>query len=139
MSQEDAFRSFPITDTPSELNAVTAVVINIRMAQKSGGSVDDFYRAQIFKSDGSTAITSAIGAAALTGTITNYNLTPASILVTDKASWDGAVLKLLKNNMDEGGSAKGIRIYKVDVDITYSVADAYTGGKKKVKTVFIGC
>jgi hypothetical protein len=112
----DSFASWPLVDMPSDLATVTGVTINIREAQ--GSNKMDFgslASVQIFKSNGSTAITSSVTATDTT-TPTTFNLTPATIHFTDKTSWDGAVIKVLQDS----GTDTGIRVYKLDVDITYT-------------------
>ena len=111
-----AYASWPLVDMPSDLSVVTAVTINIREAR--GGSKGDravLQSVQIFKSDGTTAITSSVTATDTT-TPTTFNLTPSTINYDDKTSWDGAVVKVLQNT----GTGIGIRVYKLDVDITYT-------------------
>ena len=113
-----SYASWPLVDMPSDLSVVTAVTINIREAQGSkSGDFGNLSSVQIFKSDGTTAITSSVTATDST-TITTFNLTPATISFTDKTSWDGAVIKVLQ----DGGTGTGIRVYKLDVDITYTAS-----------------
>lgn len=116
----DAYASYPLTDTPSNLNAVTAVTITIKGLRANKGDYASLDYVQIFKSDGSTAITSS-ATATLTTTATTYNITPSTINYSDKTSWDGAVLKI-KQNYGTGG---GITIYEAKVAITYTL----TGGE----------
>ena len=109
---------------PSDLDTVTAVTINIRERQSSAkGDFGDIASIQIFKSDGTTAITSSVTYTDTT-TITTYNLTPSTINYTDKTSWDGAVIKILQNS----GSGAGIIVYDVDIDITYTATGGGGGG-----------
>ena len=118
-----AYGSWPLVDMPAELGTVTGVVINIREAQSSSfGDFAQLQSVQIFKSDGSTALTSSVTATDTT-TPTTFNLTPATIHFSDKTSWNGAVVKVLQ----DPGSDAGIRIYKLDVDITYDSSAPGTG------------
>lgn len=119
-------RLYNLSDTPVDLVTVTAVNVNLRMSQKEDGTIDDFKSAQIFKSDGSTAITSIMEASGLTGTIADYDLVPVTLSYTDKTSWDGALLKLIKNALAEGGPDQGIRYYEASVDLTYTPTDPPT-------------
>jgi len=118
----NCYQSFPITDTPVDCDEVTAVSVSLRMSQNVDAIADDFYSAQFFESDGTTALTSAVLQSGLTGTPTDYLLTGFTIVDGDPSVWDGAVLKLLKNNDDEGGGDRGIRIYEISAEITYGVA-----------------
>lgn len=113
----NGYGSWPLTDTASNLGTVTAVTINLRMGEFGlKGDQITFAGAQIYKSDGTTAITS--NCTATSGFIANFSLTPSSIFYTDKTSWDGAVLRLKNSSNIDGGMA----YYEVSVDITYSVA-----------------
>lgn len=112
--------SYDLSDCPGDLATVTGVAINLRMAQKVNGTVDNFESVQIFESDGTTALTSAATGVTLTGTITDYTLFPATIYSTDKATWDGAIITITKNADNEGGPDKGIRIYECSVTVNYS-------------------
>ena len=118
----NAFASYPLTDTASNMSTVTGVTITIR--EKNGGSKGDFAKldyVQILKSDGSTAITST-GTATDSTTATTYNIVPSSIFFTDKTSWDGAVLKIKQNV----GTGTGITIYEASVAITYTTSGGTT-------------
>jgi hypothetical protein len=127
----NSFASWPLVDMPSDLSVVTAVTINIREAQGSSkGDFGNLSSVQIFKSDGTTAITSSVTATDST-TITTFNLTPSTISFTDKTSWDGAVIKVLQ----DVGTGTGIRVYKLDVDITYTASG---GGGNRRRRVLIG-
>ena len=129
---ESTERLYNLSNTPGDLVTVTSVTVNLRMSQKVDGIIDDFQSAQIFKSDGTTAITSLMEAAqstpsaVLTGTITNYALVPVTLSYTDKTSWDGALLKLIKNALSEGGPDQGIRYYEAGVDLTYTATEPPT-------------
>jgi len=129
---ESSFASWPLVDMPSDLVTVTAVIINIREAQGSNkldfGSLSSV---QIFKSNGTTAITSAVTATDTT-TPTTFNLTPATIHFADKTSWDGAVIKVLQ----DVGTDTGIRVYKLDVDITYTAGAVAAGPFKSFTRSF---
>ena len=114
-SGANGYGSWPLTDTALNLGTVTSVTINLRMGEFGGkGDQVRFAGAQIFKSDGTTAITS--NCTASSGLIATFNLTPASIFYTDKNSWDGAVIKLLNDVGTQGSMA----YYELSVDITYS-------------------
>jgi hypothetical protein len=118
----NSFASWPLADMPSDLSVVTAVTINIREAQGSSkGDFGNLSSVQIFKSDGTTAITSSVTATDTT-TPTTFNLTPSTISFTDKTSWDGAVIKVLQ----DGGTGTGIRVYELNVDITYTASTTAT-------------
>lgn len=118
--------NYDLSDCPGDLVVVTGIQINLRMAQRVGGTVDNFDKVQIFASDGTTPLTSAATGAVLTGTITNYSLTPSSILVDDKTSWDGAIIKITKNSL-EHTPAGGIRVYEVSVTVDYSTTPINNG------------
>ena len=113
-SGANGYGSWTLTDTALNLDTVTSVTINLRMAELGSGDQVRFAGAQIFKSDGTTAITSNCTASS-TGSIADYNLTASSIFFADKDSWDGAVIKLLNSSNIDGG----IAFYKISVDIVY--------------------
>ena len=116
----DSYASYPLTDTPSDMGTVTAVTIRLREARGSAkGDYGTLASVQIFKSNGSTAITSSATATDSTS-ITNFDIVPSTINFTDKTSWDGAVLKILQGP----GTGAGIIIYEAYVTITYTA----TGG-----------
>ena len=112
----NSFSSWPLDDMPSTLGTVTGVTVNIRAKVSSTkGDYLNLQSVQIFKSDGSTAITDVMAQAA-TGTIATYNLTASTISYADKTSWDGAVCKVLSN----AGTAGSLWTIELDVDLTYT-------------------
>ena len=108
--------AYTLTDTDPNLTTVTGVRITIRLKHEYTVFTDltsklDFV--QIVKSDGLTAITSTCTANTTT-TLTTYNLTPSSIYLTDKASWDGALIRLRKT-----GSSGGLVWAEISVTINW--------------------
>lgn len=115
----NGYVTWPLTDTVSNMSTITDVTINMRMGEFGAkGDQVQFAGVQIFKSDGTTAITSNCTAAS--GFAANFNLTPSSIFYTDKTSWDGAVVKCL----NDAGSDGSIAYYELSVSITYTTSSS---------------
>lgn len=127
---DNAFASYPLTDMPSDLLAVTAITITLRcMRLGAKGDFATFDYAQILKSDSSTAVTSqATGTSPTTPTTLVMN---PSILVTDKTSWDGAILKIKQT----AGTTSGTEYYWVTISITYTIS---SGETQKLITFLFG-
>jgi hypothetical protein len=118
LNNSDAFASYPLTDMPSDLLAVTAVTITIRclnLGSKSDFAVFDY--AQILKSDGSTPITSTVTGTS-TSSATTLVMNPSSLFITDKTSWDGAVLKIKQS----AGTSSGTEYKLANVVINYTTS-----------------
>lgn len=122
LSGGNAFASYPLTDMPTDLLAVTSVTITIRcMNLSSKGDYAQFDYAQILKSDGTTPITSTVTGTG-TSTPTTLVMNPSSLFITDKASWDGAVLKIKQN----AGTGSGTEYYLANVVINYTTSGGNT-------------
>ena len=121
----DAFASYPLTDMPADLLAVTSVTITIRcMNLGSKGDHASFQYAQLLKSDGSTPITSTVTGTS-TSSATTLVMNPSSLFITDKASWDGAVLKIKQNS----GTGSGTDYYLANVVIDYTTSGGSTSSQ----------
>lgn len=107
---------FTLADMPSDLINVGAVSVTLRLKHTSSkGDILSMGAVQIFKSDGTTALTSSVVPASST-TLTDVVITPTLQGVYDKTSWDGAVIKLTSGV----GSAGEVQIYEVSASITYN-------------------
>ncbi|MFO0919692.1 MAG: hypothetical protein U0872_15445 [Planctomycetaceae bacterium] len=101
-----------LQDMPSDLSVVTGVSVQIR-AQRNGSSRT--VTTQIVKSDESTALTDALTQTPPNGSWSNFTNNHAVTGSTDKASWDGARMKITASN-------SSILVACFQVNITYTAS-----------------
>lgn len=107
---------FTLADMPSDLINVGAVSVTIRLKHTSSkGDILSMNAVQIFKSDETTPLTSAVIPTSTT-TTTDVVITLPLSGIYDKTSWDGARIKLTSGV----GSAGEIQIFEVSASITYN-------------------
>jgi hypothetical protein len=115
--------NFTLENMPSDLINVGAVSVTIRCNRASSkGDYLQMGAVQIFKSDGTTPLTSAVVPADSTS-ITDVVITLPLSGIYDKTSWDGARIRLT-SGVGTGGN--DINIYKVTVAITYNTVSTTT-------------
>lgn len=102
--------------TPSDIGSVTAIQINIRTVHTTKGDISDVYKLQLFKSNGTTAISSEITIAPFTiaTSIANYSFNP-SVTLSGQSDWNDCCLKI---TTDSG--TVGTLVHEASVGITYT-------------------
>lgn len=106
---------------PGDIGTVTAISITIRTAHQIKGDVSDIAYLQLFKSDGTTAISSQITVTpgSITTSIANYTFYP-TVTLSGQSDWNNVHLKITS----DGGTA-ACYIYEASVAITYTASNAY--------------
>ena len=115
-------------DLPAECDTITGVSCKFRAqkAAKGNGSVGTL---QVMQSNESTALTSS-SVPTITTTMTTFTIALTITGATDKATWDGARLKIVN------GSAGGLwDLSAVQLDITYTTSGG--GGGVTTQTAFL--
>ncbi len=107
---------FTLQDMPSDFSIATAVSIVIRALKSGSGSRT--ITVQIFQSDESTALTGTAVSGALSAGFANFTLTPTVTGATDKATWNGARLKITPTS----GGSPDTQISVAQPTITYTAA-----------------
>lgn len=132
---------FELANMPSDFGTMSTVSINLRYAWAAGTQVNDWLTltAQIYKSDGTTALTNAVTIASSITTTTLTNSGAVALTGVDtaatKADWDGAYVFLRWSiNKNKSGDTLRKNVYAAEVTGTYSQSTQVSVGKGTVAT-----
>lgn len=109
-----------LTGLPVDIATVTAISVTLRLARQSKGDVKNITSLQLFKADGTTAISGSVAVSGQTASAANYTVAP-SVTLTGQSDWNEVQIKLLS---DTGTLA--VKVYEITVTITYTAAAVAT-------------
>src|SRR3990167_1118984 len=121
--------SFTLGDVPADFGNIDTVSVRLRYAWASGTQTNTWnsLRAQIVRSDGSTALTDEVIVASTitTATPTNSSVIPMTNPDTaaNKTVWDGALVRIRFNiSKVKGGDALEERVFAGEITGTYTAS-----------------
>lgn len=121
---------YALDDMPSDFGSMATLNINVRYGWQTGAQVNTWSSldVQVFKSDGSTALTASRNIAS---SITTNDTTSGALAFTgvdtaaSKADWDGAIVRLswtISKSM--AGDTLEERVFAAELTGTYNIATA---------------
>lgn len=105
-----------LTGVPTDIATVTGISISLRLARAAKGDVKNITSVQLFRADGTTAISASAAVSTQTASAATYTVTP-SVSLSSQAAWNEVRIKLLSDS----GTAIA-RIFEISITITYTAA-----------------
>jgi len=118
---------FGFEDMPESFDAATGCSVVIR---QKATNTDDGAKYQIFKADGSTALTNQLSLSAGSGISSSYRNDTLAFTVTgdtDKTSWDGAQIKIIHDGPGDGDDPE-LWISEIEMTVTHTETGGGGGG-----------